>query len=111
MSMTHQILAHTASQVSALAAFAQTGAAEPTAPTFWMPVGASTISQGVDHTLDVINWICYVFFALVVGLMVWFVVKYRHRTGDKFRTDAMVSALSTKPDDRPAAASTADAIA
>ena len=87
MSMTHQILAHTASQVSALAAFAQTGAAEPTAPTFWMPVGASTISQGVDHTLDVINWICYVFFALVVGLMVWFVVKYRHRTGDKFRTD------------------------
>ncbi|RLS47050.1 MAG: cytochrome c oxidase subunit II [Planctomycetota bacterium] len=87
MSMTHQILAHAASQVSALAAYAQTSTAAPTAPTFWMPIGASTISQGVDYTLDVINWICYVSFALVIGLMVWFVIKYRHRTGDKFRTD------------------------
>lgn len=85
--MTHQILAHAASQVSALAACAQTSTAAPTAPTFWMPVGASTISQGVDYTLDVINWICYVSFALVIGLMVWFVIKYRHRTGDKFRSD------------------------
>jgi cytochrome c oxidase subunit 2 len=52
-----------------------------------MPTGASTISGGVDHTLDVINWICYFFFALVVGLMVYFVVKYRHRKGERFRTD------------------------
>jgi cytochrome c oxidase subunit 2 len=52
-----------------------------------MPIGASTISGGVDHTLDVINWICYFFFALVVALMVYFVVKYRHRKGERFRTD------------------------
>ena len=36
----------------------------------WLPPQASTIAPGVDHTLDVINWICYVFFALVVALMV-----------------------------------------
>ena len=96
--MTHQILAHTASQVSALAAFAQTGAAEPTAPTFWMPVGASTISQGVDHTLDVINWICYVFFALVVGLMVWFVVKGEDPRQDPARVRQVIVARGARLD-------------
>ncbi|NBQ15713.1 MAG: hypothetical protein EBU31_14185 [Proteobacteria bacterium] len=88
MSMTSQIISHAASKASALAALAQSGAAsEPTAPTFWMPTGASTIAGGVDHTLDVINWICYVFFALILVLMVYFVVKYRHRKGERFRTD------------------------
>ena len=100
MSMTSQIISHAASKASALAVLAQSGAQSgaqsaaqsgaasgPTAPTFWMPTGASTISGGVDHTLDVINWICYFFFALVVGLMVYFVVKYRHRKGERFRTD------------------------
>ena len=88
MSMTSQIISHAASKASALAVLAQSGAASgPTAPTFWMPTGASTIAGGVDHTLDVINWICYFFFALVVALMVYFVVKYRHRKGERFRTD------------------------
>ena len=100
MSMTSQIISHAASKASALAVLAQSGAQSgapsaaqsgaasgPAAPTFWMPTGASTISGGVDHTLDVINWICYFFFALVVGLMVYFVVKYRHRKGERFRTD------------------------
>ena len=41
----------------------------------WMPPQASTIAPGVDHTLDVINWICYFFFAVVVLLMVVFVAK------------------------------------
>ena len=53
----------------------------------WLPPQASTIAPGVDHTLDVINWICYVFFVLVVALMVGFVVKYRHRQGEAFRHD------------------------
>ena len=92
MSMTSQIISHAASKASALAVLAQSGAQSgaapgPTAPTFWMPTGASTISGGVDHTLDVINWICYFFFALVLVLMVYFVVKYRHRKGERFRTD------------------------
>ena len=73
------------SLAAALAAIAQ--ADGPTAPTFWMPTGASTIAPGVDRTLDVINWICYVFFALVVALMVVFVVKYRHRKGERFRSE------------------------
>jgi cytochrome c oxidase subunit 2 len=90
--MTSQIISHAASKASALAVLAQSGAQSgaapgPTAPTFWMPTGASTISGGVDHTLDVINWICYFFFALVVGLTVYFVAKYRHRKGERFRTD------------------------
>ena len=78
--------------ISDAAARAIAGAAHaqgtgPSPRTFWMPEGASTIAPGVDHTLDVINWICYFFFALILGLMVYFVVKYRHRKGERFRTD------------------------
>lgn len=87
MSMTHQILSLAATKATAVAAWAQAGVSEPVPPTFWMPPGASTISPGVDLTLDVINWISYFFFVLVVALTAWFVIKYRHRTGEKFRTE------------------------
>jgi cytochrome c oxidase subunit 2 len=76
-----------ATKALALVASAQAGQAGPTPPTFWMPKGASTIAPGVDHTLDVINWICYFFFALVVVLTAVFAVKYRHRKGERFGSD------------------------
>ena len=82
-----QTLPTAASKAIALAATAQAGASEPSARTFWMPTGASTIAPGVDLTLEVINWICYVFFAIIVALMVYFVAKYRHRKGERFRTE------------------------
>jgi cytochrome c oxidase subunit 2 len=82
-----QTLPNAASQAIAAAAAAQSGATAPSARTFWMPPGASTIAPGVDLTLEVINWICYVFFAIIVALMAYFVAKYRHRRGERFRTE------------------------
>ncbi|MBC24289.1 MAG: cytochrome c oxidase subunit II [Phycisphaerae bacterium] len=60
----------------ASAAFASGG---NTPRTFWMPEGASTIAPSIDHVFDMINWVCYFFFALVVIIMFWFMWKYRQR--------------------------------
>ncbi|MDP7008874.1 MAG: cytochrome c oxidase subunit II [Phycisphaerales bacterium] len=49
---------------------------------FWLPRAASTAAEGVDLTFNVITWICYVFFALIVGLMVYFCIKYRRTSPD-----------------------------
>lgn len=63
---------------------------DPSTATFWMPIGASTFAGDVDWVMDFINWVCYFFFVLVVGLMVIFAVKYRVRKGQKFRVDGPV---------------------
>jgi cytochrome c oxidase subunit 2 len=47
---------------------------------FWMPEGASTQAPGVDFAFELINWINYVFFALIVIVMVWFCIRYRQRS-------------------------------
>ncbi|MDP6541511.1 MAG: cytochrome c oxidase subunit II [Phycisphaerales bacterium] len=49
---------------------------------FWLPRSASTVAGGVDLTFNVITWICYFFFALIVGLMVVFCIKYRRTSPD-----------------------------
>jgi cytochrome c oxidase subunit 2 len=46
---------------------------------FWMPQGASTFAQEVDWVFHFINYINYFFFVLVVGLMLYFVWKYRQK--------------------------------
>ena len=46
---------------------------------FWLPEGASTLAGETDFMFDLINWICYVFFALVTFLLVWFSWRYRQR--------------------------------
>ncbi len=46
---------------------------------FWMPAQASTVAREVDVVFYLIYWISVVFFALIVGLMTWFVVRYRRR--------------------------------
>lgn len=48
---------------------------------FWMPSQESTTAAGVDHVFYLILTICCVFFALVVGIMLLFVVRYRRREG------------------------------
>jgi cytochrome c oxidase subunit 2 len=48
-------------------------------PTFWLPRQASTVAPSVDFMFMVITWISYIFFALIVGLMVLFVLRYRQR--------------------------------
>ncbi|MFN9076116.1 MAG: cytochrome c oxidase subunit II, partial [bacterium] len=46
---------------------------------FWMPVGASNFAAEVDWVFHFINYINYFFFVLVVGIMVYFVWKYRQK--------------------------------
>lgn len=48
---------------------------------FWMPPQRSTYAADVDEVFNLILWISVFFFALIVGLMVVFVVKYRAREG------------------------------
>ena len=46
---------------------------------FWMPSQASSTASEVDTVFYVIYWISVFFFALIVGLMTWFVIRYRRR--------------------------------
>ena len=49
--------------------------------TFWMPVQGSTTSGGVDFVFYFIFWISALFFALIVGITVLFLVRFRSRPG------------------------------
>lgn len=46
---------------------------------FWLPQGASTVAPEIDWVFHFINYINYFFFFLVVGLMFWFMWRYRQR--------------------------------
>jgi cytochrome c oxidase subunit 2 len=48
---------------------------------FWFGESVTTNGANVDTVFAIINWICLFFFVLVVGLMAWFVFKYRARPG------------------------------
>jgi cytochrome c oxidase subunit 2 len=62
----------------AFAPFQTLAAAEGT---FFMPPQSSTVAPQVDYVFDLIFWICAFFFVLIIGLMTYFVLKYRHRPG------------------------------
>lgn len=49
---------------------------------FWMPAQASSKAGEVDMVFYVIYWISVFFFAIIVGLMGLFVVRYRRRSHD-----------------------------
>ncbi len=49
----------------------------------WMPNPASTIAGDIDWMFNAIYWLSLVFFVLIVGVMGWFVVKYRRRSPDE----------------------------
>jgi len=46
---------------------------------FWMPEQASSKAAEVDTVFYVIYWLSVFFFAIIVGLMAWFIVRYRRR--------------------------------
>lgn len=48
---------------------------------FWFGDSATINGTHVDSVFAIINWICLFFFVLVVGLMGWFLYKYRARPG------------------------------
>ena len=50
-------------------------------PSLWTPFAASETAKEVDAMFNFIMWICYIFSALIAGLMVWFCIKYRRRPG------------------------------
>jgi cytochrome c oxidase subunit 2 len=47
--------------------------------TFWMPPAESTAAAGTDFAFNLINWICYFFFAGIVIALIWLTVKYRQK--------------------------------
>ena len=47
---------------------------------FWMPEQASTLAPMVDWYFMAITWVCAGFFVVIVGVMFWFMYKYRRRT-------------------------------
>jgi cytochrome c oxidase subunit 2 len=46
-----------------------------------LPEQASTLAPPIDFVFDVITWICVAFFVLIVGLMVWFMIRYSKPPG------------------------------
>lgn len=48
---------------------------------YWFPEQASTMGADVDFLYWAILWVCAIFFAIIVGVMCYFVVKYRRRPG------------------------------
>lgn len=49
--------------------------------TFWLPAQRSTYAHEVDNLFYFILWLSVFFFSLIMGLMVYFVWKYRAREG------------------------------
>jgi cytochrome c oxidase subunit II len=52
----------------------------------WMPAKSSTVAANTDALFYFIYYLCLFFFALIVGAMIYFVVKYRHKEGKPART-------------------------
>lgn len=50
---------------------------------FWFPPQASDVAAGHDFTYDLILWLCIVFFVMICGATLYFMVKYRKRPGHK----------------------------
>ncbi len=50
---------------------------------FWMPVQASQNAAATDHLFSFIFWLSAFFFALIMGLMILFVLRYRRRDPDQ----------------------------
>lgn len=47
---------------------------------FWMPFRASSYAGDVDWTFYFIYWICVIFTALILFLLIYFTIKYRHKS-------------------------------
>ncbi len=56
--------------------------------TFWMPPAGSTTAGEVDLLFNLILWISVIFFGLIVGVMMLFVIRYRRRAGHKAQKTA-----------------------
>jgi cytochrome c oxidase subunit 2 len=50
-------------------------------PSFWMPLRGSSIAEQTDWVFYFVYWVSVFFFALIVGLMTLFIIKYHRRAG------------------------------
>ncbi len=62
--------------------FAETGGS------LWFPSASSTTAENVDRLFYFILAICVIFFSLIIGVMTWFVVRYRSRPGHSAKATA-----------------------
>ncbi len=63
-------------------------------PSFWMPPRGSETAGEVDFLFNFVLWISIFFFVLIVGVMLFFVIRYRRRQGrDAVRTSTHNLAL------------------
>ena len=65
-------------------------------PTFWMPVRASEQAGLADWLFYFLFYLSLFFFALIVGLMIVFVLRYRRRGRDELAR-ALLAAGSPQP--------------
>ena len=57
--------------------------------TFWLPEQASTFAGMVDWAFNLYLWISLFFFALILGLMILFLTRYRRRRSDQLASGQM----------------------
>lgn len=57
------------------------GTSNPFATEYWFPKQASSFAAEVDNLYMAIFWISLVFFVAIVGVMVYFCIKYRRKDG------------------------------
>ncbi len=50
---------------------------------YWFPIEASAFAKDIDNLFMAITWISAFFFVIIIGVMCYFVVKYRRREGVK----------------------------
>ena len=48
----------------------------------YLPPDASTFAQDTDSTFNFITWVCIFFFVLIVGLMFYYMFKYKRKSED-----------------------------
>src|SRR5215217_331222 len=58
--------------------------------TFWLPEQASTFAPMVDFAFNLYYWIALFFFALIVGLIALFIVKYSRKRDDQLASGQMI---------------------
>jgi cytochrome c oxidase subunit 2 len=60
--------------------FKDTGGRSPES-SYWFPEQASSMAKNIDSLYMAIFWVSTVFFLVIVGVMCYFVIKYRRRPG------------------------------
>ncbi|MCD6024804.1 MAG: Cytochrome c oxidase polypeptide [Fibrobacteria bacterium] len=61
-----------------------------TTKTFWLPEQASTFADAVDWAFGLYFWISLFFFALIIGLITYFVLRYARKRPEQMASGQMI---------------------